>query len=495
MYVDNDKTLIILINFTDHLQVISMTSNMTIENITAKYNEAANVINKIEQSVQYQSSRQFGYLTTNPCHIGSGVTMTVLVKVYNIHTKKIIGGSFDELIDDLNGAAIIKNDYCLIKSINHFSLSHETELSFIESVFSRMMGLIYYDKSIENQHELNFKKYELPSNTKDSFLQKAYDSTYSIYKYHFSPYGVTLNQIMAYYLNDQLNPFGILLHDKTEFNTFKLFIYNYIYGSQSFNIELTNHMQRQELSCEKDEFMSNDKITITNTSICLIRNIDFPFPASQHNKNDIVEQMIIKALMRLNSKYNHHSNAKYGEYYSLTGEQRDYASKIIEENQLILFHREEMKKFQMDFDFPKHRGVIQFHQEHIFAVVNDVDHIKFFLSSQLPIDSLHRHFLNLLNVVNEFSHYLKFLYDIKLGFLTSSPRFIGTGLLLKIKIRLGSLKKESISDVFNSKEFAWSIIRESESNQLQVELVNKYTIGLSETELVMKLLSYLKKLY
>lgn len=488
IYVNNDKTLIILINFIDHLQVISIALDITIDQIVFKYNETVNIINKIERNVQFQLSKQFGYLTTNPSHIGSGLTITSIVQIYNIHAKKMIGGSFSELIEEFNGSVAIDNESCFIKSINYSTLNFSSEIPFIESVFFQLTGLICYDKSIENHQELNFKKYELPSNTKDSFLQKAYDATYSIYKYRFSPYGITFNQIIAYYLNDQLNPFGILLHDKTEFKIFKQFISNYIYNSQSFNIESANHMQKKEEIGDNDLF-NNSHITITNTSVCLIRNIDFPFPVSQHNKNEVAEQMIIQTLKILNS------NSTYGEYFSLVGDQRDLATKIIEENQLIIFHREDMKKFQMETDFPKHRGVIQFNQEFIYAIINDVDHIKFFLSSQIPLNSLHKHFFNLLNVTNEFSQHLKFLYDIELGFLTSSPRFLGTGLLLKIRIKLGSLKKEAIADVFNNKEFAWSIIREAENNQLQVELVNKYTIGYSETELLMKLLLYLQKLF
>ena len=161
----------------------------------------------------------------------------------------------------------------------------------------------------------------------------------------------------------------------------------------------------------------------------------------------------------------------------------------------MIFNRDDMKKFNMQTDFPKARGVIQFEKENTFAIVNDVEHIKFYLNVNSLCDSLSSQFVNILKIVNDFEKHLHFAYNKKYGFMTSCPRFLGTGLLLKMQLKVGTLERDDIDYVMRDKEFAWKIVKDVENKKYLIELFNKFTIGLSETELLTKLLSYINELF
>ena len=45
------------------------------------------------------------------------------------------------------------------------------------------------------------------------------------------------------------------------------------------------------------------------------------------------------------------------------------------------------------------------------------------------------------------------------------------------------------------KEFAWKIVKDVDNKEYLIELINKYTIGLSETEVLTKLLGYINELF
>ena len=73
----------------------------------------------------------------------------------------------------------------------------------------------------------------------------------------------------------------------------------------------------------------------------------------------------------------------------------------------------------------------------------------------------------LLKEMNEIAKHIKLSYDNKLGFITSSPFFLGTGILLKMKLCFNTLTMEDIKDTLDAKEF--EVIEEKkEGDKLEV---------------------------
>ena len=64
-----------------------------------------------------------------------------------------------------------------------------------------------------------------------------------------------------------------------------------------------------------------------------------------------------------------------------------------------------------------------------------------------PGDKFNDYLFNVLKVLNEFSKQVKFATDKNFGVVTSCPKFLGTGLVIKITIRV-KMYKESIDKIF-----------------------------------------------
>ena len=487
IYSNHDNSIIILINFREHLQII-LTTNNPKESFLDYYNKGLLILNKIEQEIQFEASKHVGYITSHLDYLGAGLEIYTETNL----SQPVNDNILQEIFTKTNGTFTHKLKNNIIISKSTYKLNYPSIIDYLTAHFSQVSGYVMLNENINNKSfdTSIFEKSKLTPQTQDQYIKKAYDEVFTRYHFKVSSYGIPLNYIMRYYINDQLNPFGVIFHDENEYFMFEDFIQKYIYYSQNFDFSIKNHIHKVDdnRNIVIDE---EDKDKIVYTSICLIRNIKgYPFPTSEFHKNEKVEQLILDTLNYLNYKKH------YGDYYSLTdSSQKETANKLIEENQLMIFNRDDMKKFNMQTDFPKARGVIQFEKENTFAIVNDVEHIKFYLNVNSPCDSLSSQFVNILKIVNDFEKHLHFAYNKKYGFMTSCPRFLGTGLLLKMQLKVGTLERDDIDYVMRDKEFAWKIVKDVENKEYLIELFNKFTIGLSETELLTKLLSYINELF
>ena len=157
---------------------------------------------------------------------------------------------------------------------------------------------------------------------------------------------------------------------------------------------------------------------------------------------------------------------------------------MVTENNLLITDKSDEDKF---------KGAIKFEKENVYGIVNDIDHLKFYLHLNEPKGKLGSPLVALLKEMNEIAKHIKLSYDNKLGFITSSPFFLGTGILLKMKLCFNKLTMEDIKDTLDAKEF--EVIEEKkEGDKLEVTIANKITIGESETELFTNLLVIIKDL-
>jgi protein-arginine kinase len=72
--------------------------------------------------------------------------------------------------------------------------------------------------------------------------------------------------------------------------------------------------------------------------------------------------------------------------------------------------------------------------------------------------------------------------------MTASPIYLGTGMRVELKLKLNKLKINDVQNILNNTEF----VAEEKNNEILI--VNKITIGKSETELLCNLLDYTKKI-
>lgn len=372
----------------------------------------------------------------------------------------------------------------VIKTKSYFKLSYKSDLDFSEDFYSKISGLICLDKDGECEEIFKISKYDLDERNNSS-IKKSYDEVYDDSKFILSSSGHNLNSLVKIYKDFPENHLGIILRENSDYKTFQKFIREYLLSSQNFDINLHDHIHKPDEYKNFIPIKNSESKKLMNSSVCLIRNIiGYPYVASKFNKNLEVHELFKKTLDHMNIKQ------PVGKYYSIEEE----TLKMLSDNNIQLNYFENpdfMTKSEIQKDFPNNRAFIHFEKDNIFAIINDLDHLKLMIN--VKDEKLHTHFMNILKLSNEFSKVLKFVYDKRLGFLTTCPKYVGTGMIIKTNIKLEHLLKDKnkLNSIISHYDFKYTITDETDRI---VQICNKFTIGRSETDLLMSLIHLINEL-
>ena len=486
IYKSEDESIVILINFSDHLQVLRLFNENDLD-IEKGYNELIDIMQQLSLVIPFETDKNYGYLTTDINLIGDGFRIYSEIILKDVDKVLIEGCTIDEL---LNGSQFeninIQREGNNINYITYDSCKLSLKIDiFLNIYFNKLAGLCKLFNNNKEQKKTSFTKINLKDRKELVFknIKEAYDETFDEIKYTISSSGMNINdRIEPVHKGNIPENLGILFKDKGEYLTFTPFVRNYILKSQDFDCYSNEHIHGKEINTPLVSIEGDDLNKIESLYVYLFRNIDgYSFSALKDNNNEQTEKLIKEAIDIINSK------EKIIEYYSLT-ENKNEAEKIINDNKLI-FHCEELVKGGIDIDYPKYRGVLKFiNNPFIFGVVNDICHIKFCISMQNPKGKISNHLVQLVKINNEFFRYLKFNYNKQIGFMTASPIYLGTGMRIELKLKLDKLKINDVQILLNNTEFV------AEEKDNGIILINKVTIGHSETELLCRVLEYVKKI-
>ena len=486
VYISDDESLVILINFCDHLQVLRL-FNVNDLDIEKGYNELIDIMQQLSLVIPFETDKNYGYLTTDINLIGDGFRIYSEIILKDVDKIPIEGCTVEELLNGIKFDNInIQKEGNEITYITYDSCKLSLKIDiFINIYFNKLAGLCkLFNNNIEKK-KTSFLKINLEDRKELVFknIKEAYEETFEELKYTISSSGMNINdRIEPVHKGNIPENLGILFKDKGEYLSFTPFVRNYILKSQNFDCYSSDHIHGKEINTPLVSIEGDDLNKIESVYIYLFRNIDgYSFAAHKDNNNEQTEKLIKEAIENINSK------EKIIEYYSLT-ENKNEAEKIINDNKLI-FHCEELVKGGIDIDYPKNRGVLKFlNNPFIFGVVNDICHIKFCICMQNPQEKISPHLVQLVKINNEFFRYLKFNYNKQIGFMTASPIYLGTGMRIELKLKLDKLKINDVQTILNNTEFV------AEEKDDGIVLINKVTIGHSETELLCKVLEYVKKI-
>jgi len=477
VFTTQEKDVVILVNFIDHIQLIVTAENNS--DFATIYNYSKDLIRSFERHLKFDFDIFYGYINVNPLLIGSGLVVTSDITLKNL----IRFNDFQKNVEHLNFDEVeIKNNSLITKSF--CKLCYADDLKFTEDYYSKISGLINIDKDKENiVTNLLFSKLKLDKIDKAIF--EAYEKNFDILNSVLSTSGMTLNSLVRMYHDNPSNRYGIIATESSDYSKFHNFFSEYLKISQNYD----SHKQENDIDLHTDGLIDfNYPEKVISSDICLIRNIaDFPFPSSKFAENLKVEDKVIEILENLKS------NGIFGKYISF---QNEDAARIIKENNITIFNHEDFKKFGINSDFPKNRGLILFENYNfssntIYAILNDLDHFKFHV--HIENSNLKTNFLNILKIANDFSKHLKFSNDKNFGILSASPKFLGTGICLKSGLKLVNLIKNRnlLEEVLNLKNFTYKILNEAEGI---IEINNKLTIGKTENELMSSLIYAINEL-
>lgn len=478
-----DYSMIILINFNSHLQLIfTITQNQQMD-LPNRINNTIKILDNIEKSIQFDYHKQFGYLNSSLNLLGAGLTLSSTFKVKDAKMKLINKyWTLEDLLKklSLDSYNVYVDDAVSLSS--SYRLSKGTELEYIEGFYSMISGLINMNKD----SDLSFQKrqFDKAFSTTDPYIKASYDKAFNDIKYTISASGLTINNLINLYQTQQLNSLGIVFNDPNQFKAFESFILSYINQSQQYDLSKIQQENKNEIK-EALTIHPEDKGKVMSLKVCIIRNIEgFPFPTSHLNENEKVENLIINALGTLNMKEH------FGDYFSLDKpNQKNQALKLIKENQLLIFNTEPGIS-DLQIDYPASRGIIQFDAEGVFAIVNDVDHFRFYLNIEHPDDKFNEYLVNIKKVVNELGKHIKFATSPGLNYLTSIPKYLGTGLVMTIELELSKINKKKLDNFTQLKEYDLNIIEE-----IKLRITNKITIGKSGNEIISDMIEFCKSFF
>lgn len=479
IFYNDELSLLFLINFSEHLTIYSIYNKEKMKNpidFPKMFNSISEYEKILSGKLVFDYDSKFGYINSDIKLIGTGMKLsslfTVDIRENNVEdfTKKI-NKVIKNLKFDACKTEVVSNKMSITCS-SSYKLSMISSQNFIEQFYNDISGLIHLNPSLSftvHQFAPNF-------NPNDTDIKKAYEETFDIEKNEISSSGLNINDAIGYYVAHPGNKYGLFLEDYSELKSFNSFISKYLTLSQGFNRKdfFTS------IAPQNATFSQNIRAQIEHVHICLIRNIDgLPFANSRFNENKAVEELITTSLNKLNLREH------FGNYFSLEVEnQKDQATKIIEENNLNFYD----ESLQIT-----NRGVIQFDYENVYALVNDIDHIKFYLDVKKPGEKFNDYLFNVLKVLNEFGKQVKFSNDKRFGVVTSCPKYLGTGIEVRITIKV-KMYKEAIEKII--KEANEKLVNDTKIKMFSYELVddsiegrticlkNNITMGKSENQIL-----------
>lgn len=491
--------IVILINFIDHFRIYGYNKKPHID-IVRTYNQLIQIVKQLDFNVSFETQKGIGFITTDIKEIGTGFVVSSEIVLNNLQKKDYFHDLIKGLKYDLF-SFLPNSESISLTTLKMCKLNSLSQLSFFKEYYNTLIGLLTLDLDNDNNLELSLENIIFPSYSSKEIntsvnhhylyplIKQIYTEHYPSFKYEISNKGNNINNLLSYYLNNPNKDFVLLLNDQSEYDSFSEFIYHFILNTQLFDIKKYDHIHQPEGKNKVMTIPSDECYRlISNISVCIRRNVkNYPFPHYHKNLNEEIEELFIKAINELKA------NGESIEYHPFTSETMKLLS--TKYNYVHLYHRDEMIKYNFDTDYPNYRGLITFSAyDNICGVINDGDHFKLFLNLEKTtpkeFDQL---FLNLLEFTNLFSRHINFKYDMKLGFLTSNPEYLGTGLSLKINLLFYSIPYEKIVSFLKHKELNCSLISSNKVGY-SICLFNRVTIGISETELYSCFLTYISEL-
>ena len=480
IWATDDNNLIILINFANHFEIISTLKEFDDDKIQNNYNYIVNILKYIKVKFSFDVVPRYGYVNTQVSLLGGGFKLIGLLQLKNIKKIENILKNFNFTEYEINE----KEDLFLFTKEYH--LCEKDILSFLYKIMVNSFGIKtlcenYDDMRINYNKLSDFKNIESP-------IIMAYIHTFDKLKYEINLSGNNINEIFDYYKLTE-NEENLLFTNKYCYNIYSQFIYKYFSYKNNIQLDIVNYMDKAEEPRDISDIDANDYIlNIDNISIYIFRNIkDYPFPIDKqyNNYNEKCIKLIKKVLSNMNKR------SKIGEYFDLN----DESLSIINDNNIKLFHNDDMTRFNFDCDYPKNRGLIKFTHKHLFATINDINHINFIISNNQPNDKddLKEDMENIINIINRFSREIKFAFDDKFGFLTTCPKFMGNGIKICADLKLRSLNEEFLNKYIEDKDMTWSLI-DTNKDKIIVRFENKSSYGQSETEFLCNWLFYINEL-
>jgi len=248
-------------------------------------------------------------------------------------------------------------------------------------------------------------------------------------------------------------------------------------------------MDYKKLNAPK--FPPDEDKMINSTRVRVARNLaDYPLgPGVTRQQRREIEQKIIKATQSFQGDLK-------GKYYSLGSMTKDEQNQLIKDHFLFKEGDRFLEACNINNDWPEGRGIFHNDNKTFLVWVNEEDQLR--IISMQPGSDIREVFERLSRACSDIEKVSKFSHDDHLGYITSCPSNLGTGLRASVHIKLpklGQRKDEfrSIADKYYV-DIRGAHGEHTETNDHVYDISNKRRLGRSEVDLVQDMYNGVKAL-
>ena len=223
---------------------------------------------------------------------------------------------------------------------------------------------------------------------------------------------------------------------------------------------------------------------ILSTRIRVGRNIaGMPLgPAVTIEQRNEIEGQVVKALNSL-------TGGLSGTYYPLSGMDESIRSRLVEDHFLFKPGDRFLDAAGLNRDWPNGRGIFHNAEKTFLVWVNEEDQLR--IISMQPGGDIEAVFTRLVTAIMKIEKSVPFLFDERLGYLTSCPTNLGTAMRASVHIRLPQLGADmpvfkKLTDLFHL-QIRGIHGEHSESERGIYDISNKKRLGVTEVECVQNL--------
>ena len=500
VFISDNREIIILINFKDHFRMIF--TQTYINDFLNVFSSSLKLIKKIEKLLPFETNQKYGYVTSCPSNIGSGLEITAELTINNLINVQ----SFDSIIKSFNFDSFKLEGNSLIIG-SRCKLFYQSEYEFLSKFYLKLSGLATIDEGKQIAESVIFSLKEFENESGDTYL--TYSECYDDFSTSISPLGRTINSLISNNLEKQEKFYGgFIMKDISEIYFYKELIKNYIKISEKVDVNKRNFtdIQPEYSTLPKSSFTDLRDKSINYMKISIRRNLNgFPLTCSKYCDPDAIKNKIIDYL----NKNENYVNLTYSDLKDYNSKLSSFENNQIEENDInselyrsylnakknkIVFQAEELNSYNKEnficYNTNK-RGFITFnyHNIDICLLINDVDHLRLEICL-CGNDVNDANLLVILSLLKELNG-LNFMFDEKLGFLGSLPKYYGNSIYFMISLNLPALKKDEMLLGIIEK---YDIFTYDNKNTDEIELLFKNRNSLTELDSFAKLISCLEEL-
>lgn len=238
-------------------------------------------------------------------------------------------------------------------------------------------------------------------------------------------------------------------------------------------------MDYTKLNCPK--FPADEDAMINSTRIRVGRNLaEYPLgPAVTRQQRLDIENKIVTALSKFTGDLK-------GKYYSLGSMTPQEKKQLVEDHFLFKGGDKYLESSFLEREWPEARGIFHNDNKTFLVWVNEEDQLR--IISMQPGSDIREVFERLSRAVGEIEKVAKFAHDDHLGYITSCPTNLGTGMRASVHIKLPKLAKrkdefQAIADRYYV-QIRGAHGEHTETDDGVFDISNLRRLGRSEVDLV-----------